>query len=578
MALFNHTTKELTAKIVYYGPGLCGKTTNLRVLHGQLERATKGRLLSLATAQDRTIYFDLLPIELGNIKGYTVRFQLCTVPGQVFYNETRKIVLRGVDGIVFVVDSQWSMLSHNLESFQNMKENLAEEKVALESIPLVVQYNKRDLPGSMSLEALQDALGFAAFPFVEAVASDGKGVIETFRLVSKLTFVDLLRRLQKGAQAKAPASGETAAAALAAATAAVPALATPVAEAAEPVFAAPEPEPPPRPAAAELHPSGSGAAVSLAEAAPGGEGPGAAPIPDVSFDDERSWAVTTGGDAFADLDEDEIPRGSSQVTAVRTEEASPPEPPALEPPAAAAPPPAPEAAPAPESHHVAHEPLRASSPGSPLPDNAGALTAIERIRREVEERRLRMQLETRAIASSEIPKARLAGLFAPAKPPDPPPEAPGATAGETQQIGTIRTDEAEVRRLEDSLTRALRSIDEESDRRRERRDADGGPDQRAGGRDRTPERRARGNARPRGGAQGSGGIADEEVGLAAPPSLGRRAVLSEAAQPLSRTPGAPAPRLRSTALRMESPCAGVSDANSAPARKRRQRPPRPSSA
>jgi hypothetical protein len=418
--------------------------------------------LSLATAQDRTIYFDLLPIELGNIKGYTVRFQLCTVPGQVFYNETRKIVLRGVDGIVFVVDSQWSMLSHNLESFQNMKENLAEEKVSLESIPLVVQYNKRDLPGSMSLEALQDALGFAAYPFVEAVASDGKGVIETFRLVSKLTFVDLLRRLQKGAAA----SGDTAAAAVTAATAAVPTLATPIAEVAEPVFAAPEPEPPPRPAVAELQPNGSRAAVSLAEAAPGGGDPAAAPIPDVSFDDERSWAVTTG-DAFADLDEDEIPRESSKVTAVREAEVSPPEPPVPEPPAAAVPPPAPEPVPAPESHGVAHEPVRASSPGAPLPDNAGALTAIERIRREVEERRLRMQLETRAIASSELPKARLAELFAPAKPPDPPPAPPGETAGETQQIGTIRPDDAEVRRLEDSLTRALRSIDEESGRRRE---------------------------------------------------------------------------------------------------------------
>ena len=223
MALFNHTTKELTAKIVYYGPGLCGKTTNLRVLQGQLDRVTKGRLLSLATAQDRTIYFDLLPIELGNIKGYTVRFQLCTVPGQVFYNETRKIVLRGVDGIVFVVDSQWSMLSHNLESFQNLKENLGEEKVAFGSIPFVVQYNKRDLPGAMSIEALQDALGFSTHPHVEAIAADGKGVVETFRLASKLTFVDLLRRLQKGV----PASAETAAAALAAASAAIPTLATP---------------------------------------------------------------------------------------------------------------------------------------------------------------------------------------------------------------------------------------------------------------------------------------------------------------------------------------------------------------
>ena len=218
MALFNYATRDLTAKIVYYGPGLCGKTTNLRVLHGHLDRAAKGKLLSLATAQDRTIYFDLLPVELGNIKGYTVRFQLCTVPGQVFYNETRKIVLRGVDGIVFVVDSQGPMLSHNLESFQNLRENLREEKIALETIPVVIQYNKRDLVSALPVATMQEALGFSAYPFVEATAAEGRGVVETFRLVSKLTFVDLLRRLQKGS----PVASETAAAALVAATEAAP--------------------------------------------------------------------------------------------------------------------------------------------------------------------------------------------------------------------------------------------------------------------------------------------------------------------------------------------------------------------
>jgi len=197
MALFNHATKELTAKIVFYGPGLCGKTTNLKILHQRLERGA-GKLLSLSTAQDRTIYFDLLPIELGNIKGYTVRFQVCTVPGQVFYNETRRIVLRGVDGLVFVVDSQWSMLSHNLESFQNLRENLGDEKIPLESLPVVIQYNKRDLPSALSVEALQESLGFQSYPYVEAVASEGMGVLETFKLASKLTFVDLLRRLQRG--------------------------------------------------------------------------------------------------------------------------------------------------------------------------------------------------------------------------------------------------------------------------------------------------------------------------------------------------------------------------------------------
>ena len=203
MALFNHAAKELTAKIVYYGPGLCGKTSNLKSLHQRLGHGT-GKLLSLSTAQDRTIFFDLLPVELANIKGYKVRFQVCTVPGQVFYNETRKIVLRGVDGLVFVVDSQWSMLSHNLESFQNLKENLHGEKISLEALPVVIQYNKRDLPSALSIEALQDALGFHSYPFVEAVASEGSGVIETFKLASKLTFVDLLRRLQRGSDGVFP--------------------------------------------------------------------------------------------------------------------------------------------------------------------------------------------------------------------------------------------------------------------------------------------------------------------------------------------------------------------------------------
>lgn len=197
MVLFNHSTRELTAKIVYYGPGLCGKTTNLRLLHEKLDQGTTGRLLSLSTAQDRTIYFDLLPVELGNVKGYTVRFQLCTVPGQVFYNETRKLVLKGVDGIVFVVDSQWSMLSHNLESFQNLRENMAELGQGLDDTAIVIQYNKRDLPGVLSIQAIQESLGFQDYPFVESVAADAKGVVETFKLVSKLTFVQLLKRLQR---------------------------------------------------------------------------------------------------------------------------------------------------------------------------------------------------------------------------------------------------------------------------------------------------------------------------------------------------------------------------------------------
>ncbi|MEP6769152.1 MAG: ADP-ribosylation factor-like protein [Acidobacteriota bacterium] len=196
MVIYNAATRELTAKIVYYGPGLGGKTTNLHLLHERLEPATVGKLLNLATQTDRTIYFDLLPVELGDIKGYKIRFQLATVPGQTAFNETRRVVLKGTDGIVFVADSQWTMLPKNLESWQNLKENLKANGVSFEGIPIVIQYNKRDLSDILSVDALQEALGLSSYPFVEAVASAGRGVTETFKLISKLTFVDLLRRLQ----------------------------------------------------------------------------------------------------------------------------------------------------------------------------------------------------------------------------------------------------------------------------------------------------------------------------------------------------------------------------------------------
>ena len=212
MVIYNAATKELTAKIVYYGPGLCGKTTNLKVLHDRLEPGTAGKLLNLQTQTDRTIYFDLLPVELGDIKGYKIRFQLATVPGQTAFNETRKVVLKGVDGIVFVADSQWTMLPKNLESWQNLKDNLKSNEITFESIPVVVQYNKRDLADILAVDAMQEALGLSSYPFVEAVASAGRGVTETFKLISKLTFVDLLRRLQGR---RAEEAGVAAAAALA---------------------------------------------------------------------------------------------------------------------------------------------------------------------------------------------------------------------------------------------------------------------------------------------------------------------------------------------------------------------------
>src|SRR6266508_2002116 len=209
MVVYNAATRELTAKIVYYGPGLGGKTTNLHLLHDRLDPQTVGKLLNLATQTDRTIYFDLLPVELGDIKGYKIRFQLATVPGQTAFNETRRVVLKGVDGIVFVADSQWTMLPKNLEAWQNLKDNLKANEITFESIPVVVQYNKRDLADILAVDAMQEALGLSAYPFVEAVASAGRGVTETFKLISKLTFVDLLRRLQ-GRRAEEEPSGPVA--------------------------------------------------------------------------------------------------------------------------------------------------------------------------------------------------------------------------------------------------------------------------------------------------------------------------------------------------------------------------------
>ena len=196
MVFYNAATRELTAKIVYYGPGLGGKTTNLQVLHRRLEPGTAGDLLALSTDTDRTIYFDLLPVELGEVKGYTIRFQLATVPGQTAFNETRKVVLQGADGVVFVADSQWTMLPKNLESWQSLRENVVANGIAFDTLPVAVQYNKRDLPDILSVEAMEEALGLSAYPHVEAVAREGQGVTETFKLISKLTFLDLLKRLQ----------------------------------------------------------------------------------------------------------------------------------------------------------------------------------------------------------------------------------------------------------------------------------------------------------------------------------------------------------------------------------------------
>jgi len=187
MALFNYATKEITIKIVYYGPGLSGKTTNLQYLHSVLDPNTKGKLLSLATEADRTLFFDFLPLELGKIREFTIRFQLYTVPGQVRYNATRKLVLRGADAIVFVADSQRDMREQNIESLQNMYENLFANNINPEEIPVILQYNKRDLPNILSIDELNgDVNKNGRYEYTESTAIDGIGVENTFQHITKL--------------------------------------------------------------------------------------------------------------------------------------------------------------------------------------------------------------------------------------------------------------------------------------------------------------------------------------------------------------------------------------------------------
>ena len=201
MSLVNFTTREITCKIVYYGPGRSGKTRNLHYVYGRVPEARRGRMISLATQTDRTLFFDFLPIDLGSISGFTTRFQLYTVPGQVYYNATRKLVLQGADGVVFVADSQARRFDDNVESLQNLQENLLEQGVDVRSIPLVYQYNKQYLPADLilSLAELDDALNFRDIRSYPADALHGSGVFETLKGVSEL----VLRRLASGAGADA---------------------------------------------------------------------------------------------------------------------------------------------------------------------------------------------------------------------------------------------------------------------------------------------------------------------------------------------------------------------------------------
>ena len=196
MPLVNYSTREITCKIVYYGPGRSGKTTNLHYIYGQVPRDRKGQMVSLATQTDRTLFFDFLPLDLGSISGFTTKFQLYTVPGQVYYQTTRKLVLQGADGVVFVADSQARQLDENIESMQDLHANLAEHGINAREVPLVIQYNKQDLPKDLilSVPELEDALNFRNVPHYEADALHGPGVFETLRGISEL----VLKRLSAG--------------------------------------------------------------------------------------------------------------------------------------------------------------------------------------------------------------------------------------------------------------------------------------------------------------------------------------------------------------------------------------------
>jgi mutual gliding-motility protein MglA len=197
MVLFNYSSKELTAKIVYYGPALGGKTSSLEYIYKGLPAKVKGKMLSLSTQTDRTLFFDFLPMELGKIYGWRVRVQLYTVPGQVFYDATRKIVLKGADGVVFVVDSQAQMLNANLESWQNFQDNLKANNIDFAIIPLIIQYNKRDIKNILSIAELEQKINTRNVPYFETIATDGNGVLDALKSITKIVLQHLQKQYNK---------------------------------------------------------------------------------------------------------------------------------------------------------------------------------------------------------------------------------------------------------------------------------------------------------------------------------------------------------------------------------------------
>ena len=193
MSLINYASREINCKIVYYGPGLGGKTTNIKYIYSKISPGIRGKLISLATELDRTLFFDFLPVDIGTIKGFKTRFHLYTVPGQIYYNASRKLILKGVDGIIFVADSQIERFEDNIVSRENMKENLARIGLNISNIPLVIQYNKRDLPNISPLDKLERALNPTKLPSFEAGATQGIGVFDTLKACSKLVIRTLSR-------------------------------------------------------------------------------------------------------------------------------------------------------------------------------------------------------------------------------------------------------------------------------------------------------------------------------------------------------------------------------------------------
>ena len=194
MSFINYSSREINCKIVYYGPGLCGKTTNLQHIYKKVDPGAKGKLISLATETERTLFFDFLPLELGTIRGFKTRFHLYTVPGQIFYEASRKLILKGADGVVFVADSQLERMEANIQSLADMRQHLTEQGIEPTKIPLVIQYNKRDLRNAVPIDELQKALNPRNLPWFEAIAPQGVGVFETLKAISKIVLQELQKK------------------------------------------------------------------------------------------------------------------------------------------------------------------------------------------------------------------------------------------------------------------------------------------------------------------------------------------------------------------------------------------------